>query len=167
MCHYDVIGHRAWLRSTEITKTFCRETNRPYREFDNTIPGGRETQDDLELALGKYRSADLIVTSRLHGCIIGVAMGKRVLALSRDHKVDEFMKQADLSDWVCDPEDSEMFEARLQMLVAQPNRAYFVTETRRKNIAVAQAILSGMFATSFDPIGGTSAIDTTSLPGSA
>ena len=38
----------------------------------------------------------MVLTSRLHGCIIALALGKKLLAISGDWKVESFMARAGL-----------------------------------------------------------------------
>jgi len=47
---------------------------------------------DYEKVLGLYQNADLVVSSRLHGCIISYALGKSFLAMCCDEKIGYFLK---------------------------------------------------------------------------
>lgn len=50
--------------------------------------------------IDKYKSSDLVITSRLHGAITAWSLGVPFLALSRDKKMDGFAKFAGLEDVV-------------------------------------------------------------------
>jgi polysaccharide pyruvyl transferase WcaK-like protein len=120
----------------------CREyaaaTNRPYRRTNNRVEKARE--GELARCLELYAQSDLVVSSALHGCIIGVAMGRPVLAVSGDRKIEGFMQAAGLGDWVLDHAQLERLEPMIARLVHQPSAHGFVERTRAANRAVAQHI---------------------------
>jgi polysaccharide pyruvyl transferase WcaK-like protein len=132
---FDSIGEAVYEAMVCITEDFAHETGRPYRQVNNRIPP--DSRKSLEAVVETYAASDLMVTSRLHGCIIGVAMGKKVLAVSADHKVEAFMDAAGLGDWVCDSRDIAGLPAMLRELPGQPSRAEFVQATRQANQRVA------------------------------
>jgi polysaccharide pyruvyl transferase WcaK-like protein len=121
-----------------VTEHFAEETGRTYRQTNNLIPAGHA--GELQKSLALYASADLIVTSRLHGCIIALAMGRRVLVVSADHKVESFMQAAGLADWVVGLEKLDSLPARLRELEKQPLATAFVDGVRAKNRAVAEKV---------------------------
>lgn len=136
--NYDNVGAEIYERMVGVADAFAARTGRSHRRTNNLIPAGnrRELQKTLHL----YASADLILTSRLHGCIIGLAMGRRVLVVSGDHKVESFMHAAGLKDWVCDLDDVDSLPARLDRLQEQRLPLEFIEESRRKNQAIAEQI---------------------------
>ena len=138
--HYDNVGAKIYEEMVAVSERFAEETGRSYRQTNNLIPAGHEGA--LQKTLGLYAAADLIVTSRLHGCIIALAMGRRVLVVSADHKVESFMQAAELSDWVIGLEELESLPTRLRELQKQPPRPAFVEEVRAKNGAVAEKVRS-------------------------
>jgi polysaccharide pyruvyl transferase WcaK-like protein len=75
--------------------------NLELKSIDNSIKSAENTNELLE----NYRWADLIISSRLHGCIIGHAMGKRIVAISNDHKIDEFMLSIKNNHLIYNPEE--------------------------------------------------------------
>ena len=138
--HYDNVGAEIYEEMVAVSERFAEETGRSYRQTNNLIPAGHEGA--LQKTLGLYASADLIVTSRLHGCIIALALGRRVLVVSADHKVESFMQAAGLSDWVIGLDELDSLPARLRELEKQPLRAAFVEKVRAKNAAVAEKVRS-------------------------
>lgn len=118
-----------------IAKDFARCSGRTYRETTNTIPGGDESALAANLAL--YRSADVVVSSRLHGCIIGVGMGCSTLAIGSDAKIDQFMHAAGLAEWVCPLTDIASLRQRLDSIAMQQPARAFVDRVRRQNQAIA------------------------------
>ena len=116
--HYGLTGHERYERMVEIVRSFAKRTGREYLELTNEIE-----PDDLpalDREIGFYRRSDLVVSTRLHGCIIGLASGCKVLAVSGDRKIDAFMKQASLEQWVIELEHFERVPQRLERLHEQP-----------------------------------------------
>jgi len=54
--------------------------------------------------VAQYQRASLVVTTRLHGAILGAAAGARIVALSADRKIDEFFGLLGLEQWVAEDE---------------------------------------------------------------
>ncbi|MEO5961201.1 MAG: polysaccharide pyruvyl transferase family protein, partial [Opitutaceae bacterium] len=133
--HFDNVGAEIYERMVVVAEDFAKRTGRNYRTTNNLIPVG--ANDALKKTLDLYASADLVLTSRLHGCIIALAMGRRVLAVSGDHKVESFMNAAGLGEWVCDLEEMKEFSNRLDALPGQRIPADFMERSRGQNRAVA------------------------------
>lgn len=140
--HYDNVGSETYERMVALTQAEARKTGRSYRQTNNLIPPGNTTA--LKKTIDLYVSADLVVTSRLHGCVIALALGRRVLAVSGDHKVESFMQAAGLGDWVCDWREIDSLAARLATLPTQVVPTSFIERERRRNQQVAQTILSNL-----------------------
>jgi hypothetical protein len=104
------------------------------------------SEQELAKNLGHYAEADLILTGRLHGCIIGLAMGRKVLAVSGDHKLESFMQAAGLSEWVLGLDDMRSLEERLRRLPQQPTPAQFLDSARRDNLALAGRVRNALTA---------------------
>ena len=71
---YDNIGEANYQFVIDRLQQFAQRTDRPYRQTSNTIPAQDEAA--LNNVLSAYTASDLVVASRLHGCIVAVAMGK-------------------------------------------------------------------------------------------
>jgi hypothetical protein len=141
--HYDNVGAAVYERMVAEAEQFAGETGRGYRQTNNLIPAGH--RGALQKTLDLYASADLVVTSRLHGCILALATGRRVLAVSADHKVESFMQAAGLRDWVLDLDDIGQLPERLRALERQPSAAAFVERSRGqlRDVAAQVRILIG------------------------
>lgn len=74
----------------------------------------------------------MILTGRFHGCVIGQAMGRKVLAVSGDRKVESFMA-AGLGEAVLGLDDAALLRDRLEALPGQPTRPEFLARARRGN----------------------------------
>ena len=136
--HYDSVGPANYERMVAIAQEFAVRTGRSYRQTNNLIPAGHNGA--LQKTLDLYASADLVLTSRLHGCIIGLAMGRRVLVVSGDRKVESFMQAAGLGEWVCDLNEIETLPARLDELPGQRVPVEFIESARRRNQVIAEQV---------------------------
>jgi polysaccharide pyruvyl transferase WcaK-like protein len=146
--HYDVVGAENYEKIVALAEQFARKTGRNYRQINNLISKGSNAA--LEGILDLYASADLIVSSRLHGCIIGLAMGRPVLAISGDRKVESFMGEAGLADWVCDLHQIDSLPERLDELPTQTVPSVFLERAQEQNRLIGQEIkaLIGKLGTS-------------------
>ena len=141
--HYNSVGPENFERMTAAASTFAAETVRACRKTNNLIDRGNAAQ--LRRVVDLYVAADLVLSSRLHGCILALALGRRVLAVSGDRKVDAFMRSAGLEEWVVDLSAIECLPEKLAALPTQSVPRGFVAEQRRKNAAVA-AVVNAMLA---------------------
>lgn len=135
---YGDVGEEIYDRMVSIAQSFAAQTGRSYRQTNNLIPAGHNGR--LQQTLDLYGNADLVLTSRLHACIIAAAMGRPVLAVSGDRKVESFMSAAGLSDWVCDLTEIDLLPAKLERLHEQRIPVDFVDQGRRDNHAVASQV---------------------------
>lgn len=138
--HYNSVGAANFDRMTAVARDFARRTHRTLKHTNNLISRGDRGQ--LQRVVDLYVSADLVLSSRLHGCIISLAAGRRVLAVSGDHKVEAFMRAAGLSDWVLDLAHLASLPERLEKLPEQRLPVEFIEAGRRQNRAVAAEIIS-------------------------
>jgi polysaccharide pyruvyl transferase WcaK-like protein len=138
--NYSTAGAAAYDAMCAAGEAFAARTNRKYRQTNNHIKGGDEQA--LRETLDLYAASDVILSSALHGCIIGVAMGRKVLAVSGDYKIEAFMHTAGLSDWVCDISELNAIGVRLDTLVNQPTRTDFLAAAGLANQSVANSVKS-------------------------
>ena len=136
--HYDNVGAEIYEQMVMVSEQFAKETGRPCQQTNNLIAAGH--RGALRKTLGLYSASDLVLTSRLHGCLIAVAMGRRFLAVSADHKVESFMEAAGLREWVVGLDELDSLPARLGELEKQPLPAAFVEEARAQNRSVAEMV---------------------------
>jgi len=140
--HYGDVGPEAYQVMHTTGMEFARRTGRPYLETDNEIPSGTPESLGLSNLLARYASSDLVMSSRLHGCLIGLAMGRKVIAVSADRKVDAFMTSAGLKDWVCDVNDTSRLADMLSRATEQPSTSQFLSSVRSKNLDIASRVMS-------------------------
>jgi hypothetical protein len=136
--HYDNVGAAVYDAMVEMGRRFAERTGRAYRQTNNLLPAGRRLA--LQHLVELYASAELVVTSRLHGCILALATGRPVVAVSGDRKVESFMQAAGLEDWVCDLEAIGKLPGLLEALPGQPRPSAFVDQARAGNRAIAAEV---------------------------
>jgi polysaccharide pyruvyl transferase WcaK-like protein len=138
--NYSTAGVVAYDAMCEAAEAFAARTGRKCRQTNNLISAANEHA--LRSTLDLYAASDVILSSGLHGCIIAVAMGRRVLAVSGDYKIEAFMQAAGLSDWVCDITEVASLADRLESLSRQPQRSDFVAAARLANHSIANSVRS-------------------------
>jgi polysaccharide pyruvyl transferase WcaK-like protein len=137
--NYTTAGEDVYAAMDAYGREFARRTDRPYRATNNRITDASEAA--LAKTLNLYVRSDLVLSSALHGCIIAVAMGRRVLAVSGDYKMEAFMEMAGLSDWVFDIERVSEIPSALASLTRQAWPGEFVHQARAANQSVANSVL--------------------------
>ncbi|WP_418317894.1 polysaccharide pyruvyl transferase family protein [Piscinibacter sakaiensis] len=137
--NYTTVGAGNFEVMHSVCQDFADTTMRPYRRTNHRIEADRV--DELDRCLRLYRDSDLVVSSALHGCILAVAMGRPVLAVSGDRKIESFMAAAGLADWVLDHQKIADLPARIAMLECQATTSEFVRRSRHENRAVARRVL--------------------------
>jgi Polysaccharide pyruvyl transferase len=135
---FDNVGEEVYELMERVGAEFAARTDRSFRSINNLIPAGNEAA--LRATLDLYAGADLILTGRLHGCIIGLMMGRKVLVVSGDHKVESFMVAAGLGDWVLQVDEVSSLPDRLADLTRQPPPTAFLHRARRDNWSVADEV---------------------------
>ncbi len=136
--HWDLVAPERYEAVRTIVRGHAQRSGRGYQEIDNRVPQGEGSA--LRAALAHYAESDPVISSRLHGCILGVAMGCRVLALSSDPKIEAFMRLARLGDWVCGIDDLESLQRKLPALNQQPSLNTFIAEAIHQNSQIANQV---------------------------
>jgi polysaccharide pyruvyl transferase WcaK-like protein len=150
--NYTTVGAAVFDYMDAVCREFAESTGRPYRRTNNRI--NHETE--LARILALYEAADLVVSSALHGCIIAVAMGKPVRAVSGDRKIEAFMNAAGLGKWVLDVADVRWLGELLERLPSQPLVSDFVAAACSENRAVASRVAALTAALAVQKSGGAS-----------
>ena len=110
--NYTTAGEKAFEVMDKLGRGFAQATTRPYCRTNNRIRPGDKTE--LQECLELYRQSDIVLSSALHGCIVGLAYGCKVVAVSGDRKIDSFMEAVGQSDWVLAANDLEQLGHLLQ-----------------------------------------------------
>ena len=146
--NYTTVGAAAYDSMDRHCRDFAARTGRVYRRTNNRIDP--PTEPRLGLCLERYSRSDLVVSSALHGCVIAVAMGRPVVAVSGDYKIESFMEAAGLGEWVVDAAEVEKVPALLERLSSQPLRLDFAARARAENEGVARRVKEVAAETAFE-----------------
>jgi exopolysaccharide biosynthesis predicted pyruvyltransferase EpsI len=139
--------HKGLLRASKkednfirnVLKKICKNNNFIFLEVDNIC----KNPDTL---LKQYITADIIVSTRLHGCIFSYALNKPFIAISADLKIESFVHD------YCDAEVfdvNEITEERLnravnQKIYSSPRKEDFLYNVH-KIIDAGNAIRTSLF----------------------
>jgi hypothetical protein len=115
--NYTTVGAQAFAVMDRLGRAFAAATDRAYRRTNNRIRPGGEL--DLKQCLELYQRSDIVLSSALHGCLVGLASGCKVVAVSGDRKIDSFMQAVGLSDWVLPATELDQLEPLLHRLQDQ------------------------------------------------
>ncbi len=140
----DLVGDAAYASMRREAMAFAERTKRPYRETDNRLAPADERT--YAAALSLYERSDVVVSSRLHGCLLAIATGRRIVAVSGDRKVESTMQAAGLGDWVLDTDRLGDLPERLARVDEQPNATTFRDGAVRRNRVVAADVLVALGA---------------------
>lgn len=132
---YEESKPEIYEKTRAAAERYAAKTGREFREINNRIRS--DSRQDLEELIQIYMNSDVIVSARLHGCIIGLALGRRVVAVSCDRKIESFMKMAGLEDWVLDYSAVDELPERLVELERQKTVSGFLEQSVSENRKVA------------------------------
>ncbi|HYC48358.1 MAG TPA: polysaccharide pyruvyl transferase family protein [Burkholderiales bacterium] len=135
--NYTTAGADVFDSMQTACERYAALTERPLRRTNNRI---RDSAEALEDTLSRYRAADVVVSSALHGCVIALAMGRRTVAVSGDWKIESFMQMAGMDDWVLDIGEVSKLGDLLQRMERQPDARAFLEMARRRNEHVAARV---------------------------
>lgn len=135
-----IAGEAAYREMRRQALAFAERSGRPFRETNNQLVAGRE--NELAAVLDLYRRSDLVLSSRLHGCLLAIATGRPVLAVSGDRKIESAMAAAGLAAWVLERDALEQLPQRLLDLPTQRDAADYRELAQRQNRAVAAEVLA-------------------------
>lgn len=136
--NYTTVGEAAYEAMCTAGKDFANQHKITYRQTNNLITKGSEKE--LEQILSLYRHSGYVLSSALHGCIIAVAMGLKVLAVSGDRKIEGFMESVGLKNWVIDFNNTDLIPGYLQKLHKQSVKLSVLENIQKRNMCVAEDI---------------------------
>jgi polysaccharide pyruvyl transferase WcaK-like protein len=140
--NYSTVGETAYELMCKSAKEFTSINKTVYRQTNNLIQAGNKVQ--LEGILNLYRGSGYVLSSALHGCIIAAAMGKKVLAVSGDRKIEGFMNSIGLDEWVLEQNETDTVLEKLQILDQQKDVINDIDNIRDANKRIALKINSFM-----------------------
>ena len=110
VANLTTVGEREFHRMRAVGERWSSTTSRVFRETNNRHNGDFA---GLQHILERYKESDVVLSSALHGCLVAVAMGRPVVAVSGDHKIDEMMRQAGLEQWLLGQDGLDFIAERL------------------------------------------------------
>ncbi len=122
-----------------ITEAYADGKNIVCRQTNNLISKGSEKE--LAEILCRYQLSGIVVSSALHGCIIAVAMGLKVIAVSGDWKIDAFMEAVGLKDWVLNYNEPHLLPQLLADIENQTATTTYLSSIKLANKEIAADIL--------------------------
>lgn len=139
--NYTTAGADVFDAMDAIGREYAMSSGRRYLRTNNRIADGNRRQ--LEETLDQYRQAEIVLSSALHGCIIAVAMRRKLVAVSGDWKIESFMQSVGLDEWVCSQEEltSTRLLSTLEAVRQHPSPAERIQEILDRNKAVAKQVL--------------------------
>lgn len=138
--NYTTAGPPAFEFMNSSGQAFARSSGRPFNRTNNRLESVSDT--NLARVLDLYHRSDIVLSSALHGCVIGAALGKKVLAVSGDYKIEAFMHAAGWDEWVLDIADVASVPMKLETIARQVDIGNFLSTTRDANAAIAETILN-------------------------
>jgi len=141
--NHSTVGAEEYEVMRAAGQTFAERTGRPYRETANRL-AHHGSERSLSQLLALYSESDLVLSSALHGCLFALAVGRPVIAVSGDWKIESAMAAAGLADDVVAQKDVADVGERLIALDRSPMRgtADFVRHAHAANQAVAAQVRS-------------------------
>ncbi|MBU1820978.1 MAG: hypothetical protein KKG00_05635, partial [Bacteroidetes bacterium] len=132
-------GAKTYEAMRHTCEEFAQRNQVIFRETNNRIPKDNETAMN-HLLTGYYGQSDLVVSSALHGCIIAVALGRKVVAVSGDKKIDAFMEAVGLGEWVLDISQVAQLDDYLCKLSKQKHPLHALQQIKEANEEVAKRV---------------------------
>lgn len=133
--NYTTAGEAAYEAMCAAGKDFANQHQIIYSHTNNRIT--KDSEKEMEQILSLYRQSGYVLSSALHGCIIAVAMGLKVLAVSGDRKIEGFMESVGLQNWVLDINETEKIPDFLSRLHLQNNPKSVLKNIQQQNQQVA------------------------------
>lgn len=122
--HESLVGKNKDLEIINNLQEYCKKNNLLYTQINNIA----KNQNAIDFMMENYLSSKIIVTTRLHGYIIAKSLGKKVLAISKDNKIDGFAKSIE------DPIPLNLNELSYEILSKSINSLKITNQLKIKNI---------------------------------
>jgi polysaccharide pyruvyl transferase WcaK-like protein len=137
--NYTTAGADVFEAMQVYGERFAKQTERILRCTNNRLNPANERT--LHATLKLYDHSDMVLSSALHGCLIALAMGKKVLAVSGDRKIESCMEAFGLGDWVIEACNVHDVPQRLRELDAQIVPHKVLENARSKNREIAKRVI--------------------------
>lgn len=134
--HKDLIGKNKDEEIRKHLQKFCIQNNMGYSEVDNIIRENNGINDIMDL----YQNSEIVVSTRLHGYIIAKTLGKKVVAISNDHKIEGFANAiGDVKPLDCENLDKKTLSDAIKTatIMPQDDLSNFVKEIKIKGSIIS------------------------------
>lgn len=139
--HPELAGanNEIWIKSMGI---MADSLGMRYCQIDNIVPvnSKKELTEMLEL----YERSKWIISSRLHGCILGATFNKKIIAISNDNKINAFMRDAGKSEWCFDISDFKEVQNKIYTLSKQASWLPYIRKEQEKQRNHADLIINSI-----------------------
>lgn len=136
--NFTTVGAEAYEAMRAAAQAFADRHGVIFRETNNRIE--KDSEAGMNEVLLRYQKSALVISSALHGCIVALAMGLKVMAVSNDRKIDEFMAAVGLSDWTLSKNDTHLIPEYLDKLSTQPSPGVALQAISEDNRRVASFV---------------------------
>jgi polysaccharide pyruvyl transferase WcaK-like protein len=138
--NYTTAGVRVYEAMDAYAADWAQRTDRQLLRTNNRLHSQKAAE--LDRILNLYRKADIILSSALHGCILGAAMGRKVIAVSGDWKIDSFMQSVGLERWLCDVSEVDRVRDLLPAIEEQEHPRLAIEDIRKWNDSIGRNVLA-------------------------
>jgi len=92
---------------------------------------------ELHEWLDRYSSAHITVSSSLHGCILALSLGSKLIAVSRDWKIEGFLQTVNLEEAICNIDEIEKKAKHIEL---QKDVSKRIEKIKKENEYFAQEV---------------------------
>lgn len=132
-CNYHLLNRKEVDAMQKITDVLANKLDLKKVYTNRKIKGLPELYKWLDL----YSSAKITVSSSLHGCILALSLGSKLIAVSRDWKMEGFLQMVDLEEAICDIDE---IGKKAQHLGLQKDVSNKIEKIKKENAYFAQEV---------------------------
>jgi hypothetical protein len=132
-CHQNLLNPEEVTSIEKTAATLAHKLGLEEVTTDRTVRGMPELYGWLD----RYSCARLTVSSSLHGCILALALGSKLIAVSKDWKIEGFLRLVDLEEAVCDIDE---IEEKAERIALQKNVSDGIEKIKKENESFAKDV---------------------------
>jgi len=132
-CHTTLLNRNEKRYLDNMLPKIAKKMSLEYIYTDNNL-----NNLDFENILNVYKSSEITVSSRLHGCIIALCFGSNLLAISKNWKIEGFLNLIKSNDVICD-----FYELKNKLSNIKNQKKAFnkLNEIKKNNINFSKKVL--------------------------
>jgi hypothetical protein len=132
-CHQNLLKPEEVNSIQKITGRLAHKLGLEEITTNRTIRGIPELYSWLD----RYSCAYLTVSSSLHGCILSLTLGSKLIAISKDWKIEGFLQMVDLEEAICDIDEIEIKAEHIKL---QKNVSDRIEKIKKENESFAKDV---------------------------